>query len=55
MVHLTFHGKPICEDHGRPCEYATRSLAFDDILLRRLNSEVKISVGKCPNMHKEAS
>ena len=56
MVHLIHNNKPICENMHMKCEYPTRSLAFEAAVQRNLNPEVKILVGRCPNLgHQERS
>ena len=51
MVHLTINGTPICE-HGFPkCQFSTRREAFDNLL--KIDGDVKIEKGPCPNTTKE--
>lgn len=50
MVHLISHKRPICECHNLPCEFPTRSMAFD--AMQRLTlKEVEIAIGRCPHFH----
>ena len=52
MVHLTIHGKPICEHQFTKCQFSTRREAFDT-LLHHLDGDVKIERGPCPNSTKK--
>jgi hypothetical protein len=51
MVHLTIDGKPICTYGFTHCQYSTRREAFDALL--KIDGEVKIVTGKCPNIIKQ--
>jgi hypothetical protein len=51
MVHLVINMKPICEHGFTKCQFSTRREAFDALL--RIDGDVKIVVGKCPNNEKE--
>ena len=50
MVHLTINRIPICQYGHTRCQFSTRREAFDALL--RIDGDVKIEPGKCPN-HKE--